>query len=83
MWLGGFKFHPYLKGVYSIYKGSGLHAVKKLNNKDLVKIIKGFRFVIININFLSIHYFIYLLVFIMINLNSSIIYYDKSSPFNL
>jgi hypothetical protein len=57
-----------------------MYAVKKLNGKDLVKIIEGFRYVIININFSFIYYFIYLLIFIMINLNPSIIsiiYYDK------
>jgi hypothetical protein len=58
-----------------------MYAVKKLNGEDLIKIIEGFRYVIININFSLIHYFIYLLIFIMINLNpsiTSIIYYDKS-----
>jgi hypothetical protein len=62
----------HLKGVYSIYKGSGLHAVKKLNGEDLVKIIKGFRYVIININFLS-HPLLHLFIGI---------YYDKSKLFN-
>jgi hypothetical protein len=58
-----------------------MYAVKKLNGEDLIKIIEGFRYVIININFSLIHYFIYLLIFIMRNLNlsiTSIIYYDKS-----
>jgi hypothetical protein len=58
-----------------------MYVIKKLNGEDLIKIIEGFRYVIININFSLIHYFIYLLIFIMINLNlsiTSIIYYDKS-----
>jgi hypothetical protein len=58
-----------------------MYAVKKLNGEDLIKIIEGFRYVIININFSLINYFIYLLIFIMRNLNlliTSIIYYDKS-----
>jgi hypothetical protein len=58
-----------------------MYAVKKLNGEDLVKIIEGFRYIIMNINFSLIHYFIYLLIFIMININHSIIsiiYYDKS-----
>jgi hypothetical protein len=57
-----------------------MYTVKKLNGEDLVKIIEGFRYVIMNINFSLIHFFIYLLIFIMINLNPSIIsiiYYDK------
>ena len=60
--------------------------IKKLNDKNLVKIIKRFRSIIININFLFYHYFIYLLTFITINLNPLItllIYYNKSSLFNL
>jgi hypothetical protein len=63
-----------------------MYVVKKLNGKDLVKIIEGFRSVIININFLS-HSLLHLFIaFIMINLNhsiTSIIYYDKSPLFNL
>jgi hypothetical protein len=58
-----------------------MYVIKKLNGEDLIKIIEGFRYVIINKNFSLIHYFIYLLIFIMINLNlsiTSIIYYDKS-----
>jgi hypothetical protein len=58
-----------------------MYAVKKLNGENLVKIIEGFKYLIININFFPIHYLIYLLIFIMINLNPSItfiIYYDKS-----
>ena len=50
----------------------GLHTIIKLNGEDLVKIIEGFRSVIININFFShplLHSFIS-------------IYYDKSKPFN-
>jgi hypothetical protein len=49
-----------------------MYAVKKLNGEDLVKIIKGFRFVIININFLS-HPLLYLFIDI---------YYDKSKLLN-
>jgi hypothetical protein len=49
-----------------------LHTIKKLNGDDLVKIIKEFRFVIININFLS-----YQLLHLFID-----IYYDKSKLFN-
>jgi hypothetical protein len=49
-----------------------MYAVKKLNGKDLVKIIEGFRSVIININFLS-HPLLHLFIDI---------YYDKSKPFN-
>jgi hypothetical protein len=45
-----------------------MYAVIKLNGKDLVKIIEGFRCVIININFLS-----HPLLHLFIN-----IYYDKS-----
>jgi hypothetical protein len=55
-----------------IPSGSGLHAVKKLNCDNLVKIIEGFRFIIININFLS-----HLLLHLFID-----IYYDKFKPFN-
>jgi hypothetical protein len=49
-----------------------MYAVKKLNGEDLVKITEGFRFVIININFLS-----YPLLHLFIG-----IYYDKSKLFN-
>jgi hypothetical protein len=49
-----------------------MYAVIKLNGDDLVKIIEGFRSVIININFLS-HPLIHLFISI---------YYDKSKPFN-
>jgi hypothetical protein len=63
------------------------YAVKKLNGENLIKIIEEFRSVIININFFFlIYYFIYLLIFIMINVNpliTLIIYYDKFLPFNL
>ena len=53
---------------------SDLHVVtvKKLNGRDLVKIIEEFRSVIININFLF-----YPLLHLFIS-----IYYDKSKPFN-
>jgi hypothetical protein len=49
-----------------------MYAVKKLNGEDLVKIIEGFRSVIININFLS-HPLLHLFIDI---------YYDKFKPFN-
>jgi hypothetical protein len=49
-----------------------MYAVKKLNVEDLVKIIEGFRFVIININFIS-HPLLHLFIDI---------YYDKSKPFH-
>ena len=48
-----------------------IHAVIKLNGENFIKVIKQFRFVIININFLfylSLHLFIS-------------IYYDRSLPF--
>jgi hypothetical protein len=51
---------------------NSMYAVKKLDGEDLVKIIEGFRSVIININFLS-HPLLYLFIGI---------YYDKSKPFN-
>jgi hypothetical protein len=57
-----------------------------VNDGDLIKVIEGFKSVIINTNFLFHPLLIYLLVFIMINLNFSItliIYYDKSKSFNL
>jgi hypothetical protein len=57
-----------------------------VNDGDLIKVIEGFKFVIINTNFLFHPLLIYLLVFIMINLKFSItliIYYDKSKSFNL
>jgi hypothetical protein len=49
-----------------------IHTAKKLNGEDLIKVIEGFRSVIINTNFLfhpSLHLFIG-------------IYYNKSKPFN-
>jgi hypothetical protein len=49
-----------------------MYAIKKLNCDDLVKVIEGFRSVIININFLS-----HLLLHLFIG-----IYYDKSKPLN-
>ena len=54
------------------YWNNKMYAVKKLNGENLVKIIEGFRFVIININFLS-----YLLFHLFIS-----IYYDKFKLFN-
>jgi hypothetical protein len=58
-------------GLYAVVKTTSIHAVKKLNGKDFIKVIEGFRCVIINTNFLfhlSLHLFIG-------------IYYDRSSPF--
>ena len=55
-----------------IHEGSGLYAVKKLNGEDLIKVIEGFKFVIININFLS-HPSLHLFIGI---------YYDKYKSFN-
>jgi hypothetical protein len=53
--------------------GSGLYAiVKKLNDEDLIKVIEGFRSIIININFLF-HPLLHLFIGI---------YYDKSKPCN-
>ena len=49
-----------------------MYAVKNLNGEDLVKIIKGFRFIIININFFS-HSLLHLFIGI---------YYDKFKTFN-
>jgi hypothetical protein len=49
-----------------------MYAIIKLNGEDLVKIIEGFRSIIININFFS-HPLLHLFISI---------YYDKSKPFN-
>ena len=63
-----------------------MYAVKNLNGNDLVKLIEGFRSVIININFLS-YPLLYLFIDIYYDksklLITSIIYYNKFSPFNL
>jgi hypothetical protein len=54
------------------YYNNSMYVVKKLNGENLVKIIEGFRFVIININFLS-HPLFHLFIDI---------YYDKSKSLN-
>ena len=66
-----FKFK--FRGNNILHRGSDLYVVrsihvKKLNGNNLIKIIEEFKFVII----IQIFSFIYLLVFIMINLNYSI-----------
>jgi hypothetical protein len=49
-----------------------MYVIKKLNGEDLIKIIEGFKYIIININFLS-----HLLLYLFIS-----IYFDKFKPFN-
>jgi hypothetical protein len=68
-WLGDGKRRM---GFYTIVFNYSIHAVKKLNDGDLIKIIKWHIFVTININFLF-HLSFYLFIDI---------YYDKSESFN-
>jgi hypothetical protein len=50
-----------------------IHTIKKLNSEDLIKVIEGFRSILININFLF-HPLLHLFIGI---------YYNKSKPFFL